>query len=270
MSDEAANTTPAPAMVNVSLRCSSCDYDLRGLPLAGVCPECNAYIALSELAARSRAQFFKRPRLLIAGLVAHVAALGIVLAAAASLFAQSTLGIVLTILAGIVFVAGSAMLASAGPLSRRSETLTVAACIFSPVLLIAAAVLLQRENVALLLTLMLGAGLNFVQLVAIAVVHRRAADAIGRAGKSTRGRVFMALTIAWHGLCLVWVLAICGTGLLNEDLAIVLGSTYLYTLPVHGLWLVWLTIRSLVLALQIKQYLSADVGVGHTGAKLGE
>jgi len=249
MSDEAASAVPTLRVVNESLRCDPCGYELRGLPVAWMCPECNASIALSEVAARERAGRLKGWRMLLLGLIAHV--FGVVvgtLSILIRLMGEDPLISFVFAVAVLSFLAGSAMLAGSGVLKHGRGMIPVSVCMFSPLPLIIA--LGTIENVWAVLDYggtALIALMIFAQFTIVAMVHRRAADALSRAGTSKSGRIFCVASVVWHLVCLVWVLGICALGMISEDLMEQVGIAYLYTFPLHSVWFVWLVVRSLML-----------------------
>lgn len=232
-----------------------CGYSLKGLSLTSKCPECGAAAHESLEFARNLGGL-THPNVLF-GLRVHatVALLStavFILALIAPSFAFA--GFLLWIL----FTVGTCYLADLDPSSQsRFRSLTFFAIVIATVLTVLSPFIVissqMSSSVGILFLLMtLGNALQFFHIYSR---HSAIKNALAKNSPSRIPTLFPAFTILVHGIIGLPLAVIVSIALtLKESAAFGPGIAILYSLPLHGIWLVWLGIRSAYCAKKLSRW----------------
>lgn len=235
--------------------CMGCGYNLKGLALTSKCPECGVAAQDSLEFARNLGGLTHQNVLFglrVHAIVALLSAVVFVLALAAPVFALAAL------LLWILFTVGTCHLADLEPSSpSRIRTLAFFLIVISTLLTALSPFIVISSRMSssvgfLFLLIALG---NALQFFFIYNRHSAISDAFAKHSASSIPTLFPAFTILIHGIVglpLVIILSI--TLMLSERAAAGPGMTIIYSLPFHGLWLIWLGIRSAYYAKKLSRW----------------
>ncbi|CAN5747722.1 hypothetical protein BH11PLA1_BH11PLA1_07500 [soil metagenome] len=267
-------TTAPAAPAAPFIPCARCGYNLAGLPDTAVCSECGAPVLITLHVRQRHAPLITcAPRFRTALLCHGAAGVAALLAAALAMGVMSVFGgdgVVLPIAGAIIALVGSILLSfesfSSAPTPLRplagrmlffsSIALAGVACIGVPL-----AFFVQELGLlaALNLLVVLAAG---VQLIALGFTHIDLGAACAAFRGGSAARAFGVVTIAWHGVIMLPVVLIIsiGLGALSAGNRTVengpigaLVFVWMYSLPLHALWVLIATIQSFRLANRISR-----------------
>jgi len=245
----------AAATVTAHRTCIGCGYDVVGLPVDGVCPECGKAVAIT------------RARPLIrdlgdAGLTLHLGVKGMMLAAwiivasGPAVFVVGQFALAIFGLGLLVYLLSWGWLLRGFVIASRhdrriNQLVTPTMCWVMMVSLIialgsaaaATAVTMTNNNserlvFAVLLLTSLSSAVHFLGLPIALNALRSMVD--GRSSAAARW-AYNAFTLILHGICLLWSVAVelvmlsSSSGSASNSLEF--AASYLFTLPVHAAWI---------------------------------
>ena len=281
-SPNGVGTTHAPGPT-ADRACVQCQYDLRMIPVSSVCPECGLAVAVTM--SKPLLRYLGSARLgrlqagltcISVGLVSGAAIGALCLFVAFGISGVGEAASLLFFAAAIPYCIGWFMLKNAlrgaaaadGRLTRvrldRTLLLTAWGGAATP-LLVGAAILAgmgafgdgpaDEAIPALLLLTSLSSGTHLWFMPAVTYQVAQLIEGIPtRKGAAT----FRVITRIFHGVCMVWTVLISILMLADSNKGfdspgIALGLPYLFTLPVHGAWLIWACIHVVRLRLAINR-----------------
>lgn len=235
--------------------CMGCGYSLKGLSLSSKCPECGTAAQESLEFAQNLGGLTHQNVLFglrVHATVALLSAAVFILALIAPVFALS--GFLLWIL----FTVGTCYLADLDPSSQsRFRSLTFFAIVISTVLTVLSPFIVISSQMSssvgiLFLPMALG---NALQFLYIYIRHSAIKNALAKNSPSRIPTLFPAFTILVHGIIGLPLAVIVSIALmLKESAALGPGVAILYSLPLHGIWLIWLGIRSAYYAKKLSRW----------------
>ncbi len=225
--------------------CMGCGYNLKGLALTSKCPECGVAAQDSLEFARNLGGLTHQNVLFglrVHAIVALLSAVVFVLTLAAPVFALAAL------LLWILFTVGTCHLADLEPSSpSRIRTLAFFLIVVSTLLtalspFIAMSMQFSPNMGFFFLLMALG---NALQFYFIMERHHAISTVFAKFGQSRTPILFTYVTALLHGIVGLPLVVFLSLALLfDKNAALGPGMFILYSLPLHGVWLIWLGIRS--------------------------
>jgi hypothetical protein len=265
-------------VVRVGVECLECGYNLRGLAVEGVCPECGQEVGVTlrhpflRRSGKEAVGKVRRGMAMASGAVAGVAGLPLLGMLAPVVFVNASGGVFLVVLLALllmlylwgwfrVWQGLRAPLVDGEPVNwgRQSAVSTVAlnagltgAAMVLTITVIAAAEVAESPP----WNGLLGVALIVCPLVVgmhLLALPRTLGECVKRTARRRGGvanRAFAGVTYLLHGLCLPLALWAAGTvvlSMLGQYEYVMWAAAYLYTVPLHYLWAVYFFIHLLVM-----------------------
>lgn len=253
--NESVEQTAAVSAELEHVRCMKCSYSLKGLTISGQCPECGTTTEISLEFARTLGGLASEN--VISGLRMHalITALSVglfflVLIAPMVMFGAFVLW--------IGFTVGTCHLAdlNADP-SGGKRALAFLAILVSTVLTVLSPFIvlsLQLSSTTGIIFLIMSMG-NALQFYFIMVRHDALSATFAKYSLTRTPTFFPYFTAFVHGLVGLPLAVFVSIAIMfNESAAFSPGIAVIYSLPLHGIWLIWLGVRSAYCAQRLRKW----------------